>query len=510
MPPRQTIRLWTLHAALLATIAYSLWAVGVCCDDFILIVHRSRNPPIEEWQATPVLIATHGLFYKWIGYRDLFLYDILKFTWVATAYWMIVKFGSLYFPPMRAALLAAAFLLYPSHDSTTFWYSTQYLILTASFYLYAFYLAAGNRLIAASLFAFLGSFVSYGSAPWAIGLCLIFALQKQYRQAAALLVPNLIYTCFYVVLTEYAGIGIKRLPAGFDALRLIKQFLLQLFGGMDAVLGPSIALKTWYSLTSLGALSAAVAAAIVLIAVTAVRQEGQERPGWPVFAGVAAIVLAGFAMFAVAGGYPQSAFGMGNRVTIYASFGLVFLLVSFISRPAFLKIFLCIIVAATIGISDHWRESRYTQDRTFERIAGQAALRSNELKGETVFVVGNAYSKLGPIAHIAFLTERWISDPVFELALGTRPEFQTVPLTSRFHVRQEGLLDIKHRVTYPVREKTWVFDAETGKLAGLDASELSALVEHLDRPARHWIQLIEIPWLRGLILAWLPQLEYLW
>jgi hypothetical protein len=39
---------------------------------------------------------------------------------------------------------------------------------------------------------------------------------------------------------------------------------------------------------------------------------------------------------------------------------------------------------------------------------------------------------------------------------------------------------------------------------------LSTLVEHLDRPARHWIQLIEIPWLRGLILAWLPQLEYLW
>src|SRR4030095_864787 len=111
-----------LHVAFLALFAYSLHGTGLCCDDFEIAVSRAGDPWFRYLLANPVNIITHVLPFRWFGYEQHFVYDLLKFGWVAAAYAMTYRFGSLFFPPARAALFAALFVFYPSHDSTSFWF----------------------------------------------------------------------------------------------------------------------------------------------------------------------------------------------------------------------------------------------------------------------------------------------------------------------------------------------------------------------------------------------------
>ena len=497
------------HVPFLALFAYSLHGVGLCCDDFDLLVTRARDPWFGYLLANPANIPTHGLPLLWIGYDQQAWYDLLKFCWVAAAYGMAYRFGSLFFPAPRAALFAALFLFYPSHDATSFWFTSQYLMLTAAFYLYAFYLACRERLAAAAAMATLGSFVSYGSTPWALGLGLALLLQRQFRRAAMLVVPNLIYIAYYAMVTLWLGLGNKRLPHEVHGEALLKQILLQIAGGADAVLGPSLWLKIWYSLGSLTLVSALVGAAILLALRNARVPAEQPRVPQSVWLGAAAVVLASFVMFALTAGiYPQVAFGMVNRVTIYASFGAALLLACLARRAWSAGALAALLIFSSLGLSDHWREWRGVQDGTI------AALRSNpELASvgtDTLFVVGHAYSRLGPIAHIAFLAHRWISDPVFRIALGERQAFATVPLTSRFTVEAGALVDSKDGTRYPVAERVLVYDAQARELRRIEIGDMPRFIAGIEMPPRHWVQLAQLGWVRELVLRWMPQLGYLW
>jgi hypothetical protein len=497
------------HLPFLALIAYALHGVGVCCDDFSAIVIFDAQRPIDEWLATPMLIATHGLGYRWLGYGSFWLYDVLKIGWVALAYGMVYRFGSLWFTPARAALFAALFIFFPSHDSTNFWYSNQYLTLTSAFLLFAFYLAERGRYAGAAAMSALGSFESYGSPPWAIGLSLVFLMQRKFRAAAALLVPQLVYVAYYLALTESYGKGSKRLPTAWNPEALVKQLALQVLGGFDAVLGPSLVLKVWWSIASLTLVSAAVGVVIWFLIVRDRMEPAAPRIPAALWAGVLAVAAGGFGIFALTGAYPQSAFGMGNRVTIYAGFAVAFALAA-LPLPRIAHAALAgVLVFATLGISDHWREWRFVQDRTVAAIAANPRLSSGEFGNGTVFVVGEDYSRLGPLAHIAFFTETWAADAVFKLALGEKKTFTVVPLTARYRVVPDGLLDTRQGAIYPVGDRITVYMAETDSLMSVERRDLDRFVQQLQWPPRHWIHLIDVPWLRALILQWMPQLGYL-
>jgi hypothetical protein len=500
---------WLIHAPFLVLFAYSLHGVGLCCDDFALLVSVPRS--FDYLLANPANILTHGLPFLWIGYERQALYDLLKFGWVAVAYGMAYRFGGLFFAAPRAALFAALFVLYPSHDSTSFWFTTQYLLLTAAFYLYAFYLASLDRLAPAAAMATLGSFVSYGSTPWALGLGLAFLLQLQLARAAVLLLPNLVYIVYYAAVTLWLGLGNRRLPSELDFASLARNLVLQLAGGVDAVFGPSLWLKVWYALGSLTLASALVGAAITLVLARSVSKDDERASaGAAVWLAVVAVALGGFGMFALTGAYPQSAFGMGNRVVVYASFTAAFVLAYLARRAWSAGALAALLVFASLGLSDHWRAWRGVQDATIQAVRSDADLASGSLGTDTLFVVGHAYSRLGAIAHIAFLSHRGITDPVFRIALGSRKSFEAVPLTSRFMLEPGALVDSKDGARYPVGSEVLVYDAQAGRLLRMHAGELPRFIAGLEVPTRHWIQLAQLPWVRDLILRWMPQLGYLW
>ncbi len=497
------------HFAYLALIVYALLGVGVCCDDFPEIVQRTSVPPVETWTATPVLIATHGLAYAWIGYQKFWLYDLLKIGWVALAYAMAYRFGTLWFTPARAALFSALFLLYPAHESTVFWYSNQYLMLTSSFFLFAYWLAARGRLAAAVAMGTLAAFVSYGSPPWGFGLALVFLVQRKFREAAALALPQLAYVAYYVVLTVLHGIGSKRLPGSLDVIALAKQFALQVAGGVDSVLGPSFALKLWWSVGSVTLVSAIVAAAIWLLAMRVRPDPVAVRLPRALWLGAAAVALGGFGMFALTGGYPQSPFGLGNRVTIYASFPVALAIAALPLPRAAYAAATALLVLATVGAADHWRAWRGVQDRTMDAIRAHPGLgRGNAIEG-TLFVVGRDYSRLGRLAHVALFTETWMADAVFRLALGEHKDYAVVPLSARFRDTPGGLLDTKHGHVYRVGERASVYFVEEDALRVVARDELAAIAARARPPPRHWIQLVDAPWIGALVLRWMPQLAYL-
>ena len=496
---------WPIHAAYLALIALALRGVGVCCDDFVEIVGRTAASPVEDWQATPLLILTHGLAYKCIGYAHLWLYDVLKAAWVAAAYLAAFLFGRLYFPVERAALFAALFVLYPSHDSTVFWFSNTYLTATAALYLLAFWLAARGRLFPAAAAALAASFISYGSPPFALGFAFVFVLQRRLREAAALLAPNLLYAAYYVYVTRVLGVGSRRLPEQWNLLAMAKQFALQVLGGAEAVLGPSLALKVWASIASLTVLSMLAALAIVAVLASAGRAApASGRVPAAVWLGAVAIALLGFAMFALTGAYPQAAFGMVNRVTIYASFPVALAIAAVpLPRPAYAAI-AAVLVLATLGIGDHWRAWSRVQDETIAAIRGNAALRQVPA-GSIVFVAGRAYSRLGPFAHIAFLANRWTTEPVFALALGGHAQFTTVPIGPWLRPTASGADDLRHGDSLRIGEWFTLYDAEHDQLRTARREELAALIER-ERLPRHWIQLIDAPEVRAWLLRWMPGL----
>jgi hypothetical protein len=503
---RKALPRWLLlHVPFLVLFAYSLHGVGVCCDDFDLLVSVPRDRSFGYLRANPANIFTHGLPFLWIGYERQALYDLLKFGWVAAAYAMAYRFGGLFFAGPRAALFAALFVFYPTHDSTSFWFSSQYLLLTAAFYLYGFYLAARERLAAATAMATLASFVSYGSTPWAFGLALVFLLQRQWRRAAVLLVPNLCYIAYYAVVTLWLGWGNQRLPSEVHAEALLRRFVLQIGGGADAVLGPSLWLKLWYSVSSLTLLSAAVGAAIVMALVRTARAPA-ELPGVPrpLWLGAGAVVLAAFAMFALAAGtYPQLAFGMTNRVTVHASFGAALLLASLARRAWPASALAALLTFSSLGLSDHWRAWQRVQEGTIEALRRDADLASGQLGSDVLFVTGNAYSRLGPIAHIDFLSQMHIADSVFRLALGERKTFSVVPLRSEFVAEPHALVDPRSDVRYPIAANVAVYDAQAAALRRIDAADMPSLITGLDTEKRHWMYLLQSEWLRDAVRRWM-------
>jgi hypothetical protein len=320
-----------------------------------------------------------------------------------------------------------------------------------------------------------------------------------------------VYIGYYASVTLGFGLGNQRLPREVDFASLARQLVLQIAGGADAVFGPSLWLKIVYALGSL-TLASALAGVVIMVLLARGASPAGERPQVPraLWVAVAAVALAGFGMFALTGAYPQSAFGMGNRVTIYASFAAAFVLAYAMRRTWSSGVLAALLVFASLGLSDHWREWRGVQDATIAAVRGDADLASGHLGTDRLFVVGQDYSRLGAIAHIAFLAHPWIADPVFRIALGSGKAFSTVPLSSRFTVEPGALVNPAEGRRYPVAGAVLVYDTRARLLQRIELQDMPRFIAALETPKRHWIQLVEIPWIRELILRWMPQLGYLW
>lgn len=494
-------------------VGYLIAGTGIFSDDFALIFSLAQLSPAEMvWPAagsiaTPLTHLTHAWFYYLIQDRQPLFYDGLKAVYLLLSLYMVWRFFSLWFGQHKSVIVAALFVFYPIHDAVTYWFIGQYLLLSFALLAYSFYLLQGGRTPAALATGLLGSFISYGSSAVALGLALIFVLRRDFRRAALMLAPNLIYATYYLTLTMWLEKGVARVPAGVDAGGVAKQFLLQLATFADAAAGPSFWLKMALAFGEISAGSVLVAAAVVFMLARLPGGHTPERAPRELVWGGFGVATAAFGMFAVTGFYPQLAFNLGDRVTIFGNFLVVAVLAALpLSRRQWLAL-VAVYALAIFGVSDHWKAWQVQQQAVMRQIGANPALRTIG-PGNVLYVTGHQYSRYGPISHIEFFSESFVAQSVFALALREAPAYPVFSLNQRYQFDGMLLVDRKYGVSRPVGAGILVYDSAVDHLQEVPAAAINEYLGRLPAERRTWIQFLGDGPVRRAIVYLMPRLQY--
>ncbi len=493
-------------------IVYLLSNTGLVSDDFVLISHLKDRPIMRSvltddprWLALPVDHYAILIWYHFFRIGSIYVLEILKIFYALVSLFMVSKFFGKYMSREKALVAAFLFIFFPSHDSTAYWFLAYYLTLSAALYLFAYYLADTGRLWMGAISAAAGSFISYGSPILAVPIALLAFLNRKYKEALMLVIPNIAFIIYYVSISRIIKDGPNRIPAAIDVSAVFKQILVQIVTFVDSVMGPSMWLKVYYAIRQLSPISVMVGIGLCVIIVKAVSIK-REKSDTKVIICMILMTFMGFFAFALTGKYPQLAFNLGNRTTIFGSLLVVYIIMTApLGRTARLVI-MCLMVFAILGISDHWKSWTAHQDAIISRIKGNADLREYS-DSKAVYVSGNQYSKYGRLGHIEFFSEGSAVGPVFSLALNK--EILTEPLNSRYKYSDGRLVDTKHGTSTKVDAFINVYDSENDIFFTVQADQINRYIESLPRDDRHWIQLINVKWLRSLVTLLAPKLSYL-
>ena len=503
-----SFRLW---AGIWLAITILCWGTGLVTDDFVHLWNGLNRRALEslrpnEYLSNPVLHYTHALAYHAIG-NNLFAYDLLKAVYLACSVLFASKFLEGFVSPKRAAAYGFVFVFLPLHDSATFWLTGLYLTLSFCLFLFAYAQGVRARYGWATVFSLLGSYSSYGSPPIAIGLTVLALAQRRNRLAACLAIPNATYLIYYIVTSEFLKSGTQRLTGNRDIASMVKQFIIQIASFVDASVGPSSWAKIMYSIGSLNALGVIAGAIVTMAIIWLSRRKEEDAESKHLLYCAAVILFAAFGMFALTGLYPQLAFNLGNRVMIYGSFFLMAALVSTKLPRTVEVIALAVICFATVGVATHWKA--WNQD--VQALASKIQSNENIKKfapGEILFVSDHQYSRLGRFCHIDFFTADYVVGAFFKLQLGEASPVQTKSFNRRLKLEAGKLTDRKYAESTLVKGGIWLYDSELNRLDWLPEENIQGRLNSLPDETRHWTQLPEVEWLRPVLLAWIPRLQF--
>jgi hypothetical protein len=493
-------------------IAYLVGNTGIISDDFDAMMRLKGKNFLSilipkghfYFIETPVEYFTHYIWYYFFRIDNQAAANAFKIFYVILAFCLISRFFGIYVDRKNAYLVTFLFIFFPSHDSTIYWFMGQYLMLSFAFYLYAFYLAHNKRFVLAFLSALAASFVSYGSTALAIALFVLFILNKEVKKGLALLIPNIIYSSYYVCLSKTLPQCVERLPSEINIYSIIKQFILQVLTFLDATVGPSMWFKVYYSFSQLGMLSVIIGILLTILLYRKFRQ-AREKYDYKLTISLIILTLASLIMFAVTGYYPELAFNLGNRVTIFGSLLLSYIIVLLPVSHKIRALIFSVLLFSILGVSDHWKGWNIRQETVISNMRNNAGLKNyNDTK--TIYVSGNQYSRFGPISHIEFLSENWVPNSIFGLLFDKK---MTVESLNKKHKYEDGfLLDTKYGRKAKVDKYIYVYDSNKNSLLKIDASDINKYIESLPEEKRHWVQLINAKFIRNSILNLMPRLKY--
>ncbi|MDD5439154.1 MAG: hypothetical protein PHS37_03110 [Candidatus Omnitrophica bacterium] len=487
------IRRAALPVLFLIIIGYLLYDTGLVSDDFDAM-ERAKLVSIKEllmptgvfyFFETPVEYFTHFIWYRFFDLIDPLFASFIKFLYVSLSLFMISRFLSLFTGRVSSYLIAFLFLFYPSHDATVYWFMGQYLMLSFALYCYAYYLADKNRLFLAFLVALLGTFLSYGSPITALGLCILCCLVKKFRNAVLLGIPMVMYVGYYYLISSVMPFTQSKIKASFSALMFIKFFLLQAATFIDAALGPSLWLKIVYSFTFLTPFSVILGLSAVIWLNRFYRDNPPERFNGKLIAAFSVMAVAALGVFAATARYPQLAFNLGNRTTIFGSLLLSYALLSLPMHRLVRLTLAGLMIFSILGIRDHWNELGRHQRSVVMNIKKNSDLAAYTA-AKTVYVTGNLYSSFGPFSHVELLSETWTTAPFFRLILGK--DIYVIPLTARYKFENGALINPRNKRAEPVDTSINVYDSEKDLFFPVPKESIPAYLKSLPMPNRHWVQ----------------------
>ncbi len=419
-------------------IVYLLLNTGIVSDDISYTLSLKEKSlessliPRHSWLTTPLENYTHVIWYHFFRLDNLTVNNFIKISYILLCFYFATKFFGIYFNGPNAFLASFLFIFFPSHDSTVYWFLGQHLTLSITLYLFAYYLAYNKRILPAFLAALIASFVSYGAVAIAFPLFLVFVLDKRLKEGLVLLIPNVIYIVFYIFVTKVMSRGIDMVPETFDFYTFGKQFIFQVLTFIDAALGPSIWLKIYYSFfqLSIASVIAGITGTILFYKLYSPPKRGYNRN---VLIGLLAITAFSFILFTITGRYPQMAFNLGNRATIFGSLLVAYLLTAIPASKRVRTILFAIILFSVLGISEHWKDWNLHQISVMQNIKSNKKLKGYQ-DSEVIYVSGNQYSKYGPMSHIEFLSAPWVTNKLFKCLLKNNIKAEPINKSYRYEI----------------------------------------------------------------------------
>lgn len=510
-----------LHTGLLALLCFLLpYGTGIYSDDLASLAEPSislKEALVNNKKiATPLLHYTHQIFLESEPLRSRILLESLKSIYIVITFFGLLLFFVSFFPQSWAALAAFFVIFFPSHESSTFWFIGQHSTLSLGLYAWAFYFAVHGRKKFAILFSCAGSWISYGSTPFALGMGMWFFLKKQKNKGLWLIIPNVFYIIYYLGLTEILGKGTERIADDLCITTFTRRYLLQIFSFVDAHLGISFLIKTGLSIKASGWLGFGVS---ILLTFFLSFQKGFGIFSFPprdsptstgdtqrMTICLLLMVLASFGQFALVGLYPQTAFNLGNRTGIYASLFLTWSLFSFSkhNRFAFFGLFFIGVLCA-IGLNRHWRSWEKEQTAAISLLC---KLQKQGKMGDADLWItkGKRYSRLGCFDHIEGASEVWVAGAYFKLGAGVN--CQVLPLSRHLEIKDDKIIDIKNKNLYRLPKRIKIVDLDTGNVSQADKETLIYEIQKAKPDFRHWFQSLHSPWVRRAIIFLMPRMDY--
>ena len=495
-----------------------VYGTGIVSDEITEISFRrgvhdfwGHIIPRGNYVNTPVANLTHMWACSLIDIDNLLLIDILKAVYTTLSLYMVAKFFSLFVDGYTALVTSFLFLFFPTRDSITYWFMGSHMAFSIYCYLFAYYLVHKGYLKRAATVAFLASFMSYGSPPAAFALFVLCVLKKNFRKGLFLLVPNVIYCTYYIYLKNilYNGPVYTRLPSEINLLSIAKQLLLQFVTFFDALAGPSFFFKVYYSIIENNVWSIIAIIIFVslylIIVVNKKTYSHRIKIDKSLLAALAVLVMCSLVMFSITGRYPQLAFNLGNRTTIFGALLLSYLIVAAPMNQYLRQGILLLMLFSIVGVSVHWKMWNKHRVEVYHNIQMNEDLKNFDKQGP-VFVVGNQYSKMGPFSHIEFLSENWVVNNLFMLA--GHNEIKALALNKRFIVKEGLLVNKKYQNIMTIGSAVNIYDSESDKLITVSSDMLGQYISNLSDEKRHWAQMINNETVNDTILKLMPQLKY--
>lgn len=465
---------------------FLIYGTGIIGDDYSIPYFQNSL----HMMVGPVNYLVREGFYKFAESRDYVVIDIIKSIVLMVSLFGFYSFFSIFHRRYLSLLLSFAIIYFPIHDAVTYWYTGQGYILSCAFYFYAYFLLSKGHDFGAVFFAIIGSFMGYGSPPFAAGVAYLAYRQLGYRASLLMLLPNVFYVVYYLVVTKIFNVGIDRVSSQIDLFLLFRNFLMQMGTAVDALVGPSAWFKMYYSIMELSASTIAVLFVFWFFVVRRIRfvDVSSEVTHKDVAGAFFIIMLVSWTLFASTGFYPQTAFNLGDRVTFWGTLLTVYLILTMAVRnKIFYSLLLAVILLGTAGISEHWKNWHIIQKNIASNIKNNVDIKSLD-KDTLVFVSGNGYSKLGPFAHLEFFAVESYASSIFKHALGRSYDLRAIYIGDNLSV-DSGI--VRRGTEELVKDKTFinVYDPMGDKLEKVTANQFENILKAMPKDNRHWIQI---------------------
>jgi hypothetical protein len=288
---------------------------------------------------------------------------------------------------------------------------------------------------------------------------------------------------------------------------------IQIGSALDVFPGPSGLLKIYFSLLE-NSLKTMSILSIFFVSIFFLKKDyGKDvKIDGTIVLSIAVLVVTALAMFSITGFFPQLAFNLGNRVSIYYSFLIVVMILLLHNRYKNIHIFIVVImVTSSVGLSNHWKKFNENQRNLIQTLSDKKYnlnLKDHIPRGQkNIFVTGEQYSNLGGIGHIEHLSTSHLS-ALFGVAGDAFLDYKLIPINSKYDFTKEGLVDTKFNITY-YQKKYVIYNVNENKIYIKDEKSMKKFISSFEEIPRHWLQLLPADnFISNIILTLSPRLKY--